>query len=282
MRISLAQIDPVLGDVDANIEKAAEVVREAKEAGSDLVVFPELSLTGYSLGQVPDEVSLDVNDDERIEALLGEAGDISLLLCFHEDDGGGVRTYNSAAYFEDGRLLHVHRKLYLPTYGHFEERKHFAPGQRMRAFTTKFGRMAALICNDAWQPTLGFLAVQDSARVLLVPTNSADSRFPGDMDTTEYWHDITSFYGRMYECYVVFVNRVGTEEDLAFWGNSHVVDPVGNLMVEAPLYKEALVTADLDLQSVLYRRRRVPLLREARLGLLSREMNRLAEEGGDL
>jgi predicted amidohydrolase len=281
MRIALAQVDPVLGDVGANIEKAAAVIRDAKEANSDLVVFPELSLTGYSLGQVSDEVSLDINNDERIRALVDETGDISLLLCFHEDDGG-VRTYNSAAYFEEGRLLHVHRKLYLPTYGHFEERKHFAPGQRMRAFSTKHGRMAALICNDAWQPTLGFLAVQDGARVLLVPTNSADSRFPGDMDTTEYWHDITSFYGRMYECYVVFVNRVGTEGDLAFWGNSHVTDPVGNLMVEAPLYKETMITADLDLQSVLQRRRRVPLLREARLGLLSREMMRLAEEGGDL
>ncbi|MBA2692607.1 MAG: amidohydrolase [Rubrobacter sp.] len=281
MRIALAQVDPILGDVSANIEKAAEAVREAKSLGSDLVVFPELSLTGYSLGQVSDEVSLDINNDERIKELLAEAGDTSLLLCFHEDDGG-VRTYNSAAYFEDGHLLHLHRKLYLPTYGHFEERKHFAPGQRMRAFTTKHGRMAALICNDAWQPTLGFLAVQDSARVLLVPTNSADSRFPGDMDTTEYWHDITSFYGRMYECYVVFVNRVGTEGDLAFWGNSHVADPMGNLMAEAPLYKETLITADLDLGSVLQRRRRVPLLREARLGLLSREMNRLSDEGGDL
>ena len=192
------------------------------------------------------------------------------------------RTYNSAAYFEDGSLLHLHRKLYLPTYGIFEERKFFSPGQRMKAFGTKFGSMAALICNDAWQPALGFLAVQDGARVLLVPTNSADSRFPGDLDTTEYWHDITRFYARMYECYVVFVNRVGTEGDLDFWGNSHVVDPWGNLVVEAPLYKEAVVTADLDLQSVLRRRRKVPLLREARLGLLDRELHRLVEEGGDL
>lgn len=281
MKIALAQVAPVLGDVDANIAKAAEVVREAKSLGAELVVFPELSLTGYSLGQVSEEVSVDITEDERIRALLEEIGEISVLLCLHEDDGN-VRTYNSAAYFEDGKLLHLHRKLYLPTYGHFEERKHFAPGQRMRAFSTKFGRMAALICNDAWQPTLGFLAVQDSARVLLVPTNSADSRFPGDMDTTEYWHDITTFYGRMYECYVVFVNRVGSEGDLAFWGNSHVVNPMGTVIAEAPLYKEVLITADLDLRSVLHRRRRVPLLREARLGLLSREMNRLAEEGGDV
>lgn len=280
MRVALAQIAPILGDVDANFLGAREVIREAKEQNADLIVFPELSLTGYSLGQISEEVSIEV-DDERITALVEEAGETSILLGFHEDDGV-ARTYNSAAYFENGSLVHLHRKLYLPTYGIFEERKHFSPGQRMRAFGTKFGRMAVLICNDAWQPTLGFLAVQDSARVLLIPTNSADSRFPADADSTEYWRDITRFYGRMYECYVVFVNRVGTEGDLEFWGCSHVVDPFGKLVAQAPLYKESLITVELDMRTVLQRRRRIPLLREARLGLLSRELNRLVEEGGDL
>ena len=280
MRVALAQVNPVLGDVDANLLQTEKAIQNAREKGADLVVFPELSLTGYSLGGIDDDVSMGVLD-ERLTAMIQKTGDISVVLGFHEDSGT-FRTYNSAAYFEDGALAHLHRKLYLPTYGIFEERKFFSPGQRMLAFGTKFGRMATLICNDAWQPALGFLAVQDSARVLLVPTNSADSRFPGDLDTTEYWHDITRFYAKMFECYVVFVNRVGTEGDLDFWGSSHVVDPLGNIMVEAALYKEDMVTADLDLKSVMQRRRRVPLLREARLGLLSRELNRLVEEGGDL
>lgn len=276
----MAQVAPVLGDVDANFELARQSVREAREKGADLVVFPELSMTGYSLGQVSEEVSIEASDP-RITELAEEAGDVSVVIGFHED-GSGVRTYNSAAYLEGGQILHLHRKLYLPTYGIFEERKHFSPGQNMRAFTSRFGRMAMMICNDAWQPALGFLAVQDFARVLLIPTNSADSRFPGDLDTTEYWRDITEFYGRMYECYVVFVNRVGSEGDLDFWGNSHVVDPWGQTIVEAPLRKETIITADLDLQSVLKRRRKVPLLKEARLSLLNRELHRLAEEGGDL
>ena len=276
----MAQVAPVLGDVDANFELARRSIREAREKGADLVVFPELSMTGYSLGQVSDEVSIEASDP-RIADLAEEAGDVSVVIGFHED-GAGVRTYNSAAYLEGGRILHLHRKLYLPTYGIFEERKHFSPGQNMRAFTSRFGRMAMMICNDAWQPTLGFLAVQDFARVLLIPTNSADSRFPDDLDTTEYWRDITEFYGRMYECYVVFVNRVGSEGDLDFWGNSHVVDPWGNTIVEAPLRDETILTADLDLQGVLKRRRKVPLLKEARLSLLNRELTRLAEEGGDL
>ena len=280
MRVALAQINPVLGDVDANLRQTEEAIEKARGKDADLVVFPELSLTGYSLGSIDDDVSMGVLD-ERLTAMIQRVGDISVVLGFHEDSGT-FRTYNSAAYFEAGSLTHLHRKLYLPTYGIFEERKFFSPGQRMLAFGTKFGRMAMLICNDAWQPAMGFLAVQDSARVLLIPTNSADSRFPGDLDTTEYWHDITRFYAKMFECYVVFVNRVGTEGDLEFWGNSHVVDPLGNRIVEAALYKKDLVTADLDLQSVMRRRRKIPLLREARLGLLSRELSRLAEEGGDL
>lgn len=278
MRVALAQTNPVLGDVEANLRESARVVERARSGGADLVVFPELSMTGYSLGQVAEEVSIEAADPRMRELAAGET---AVVVGFHEDDGN-IRTYNSAACFEDGGLVHLHRKLYLPTYGIYEERKHFAPGQRMRAFSTKQGRLAVLICNDAWQPTVGFLAVQDSARVLIIPTNSADSRFPGDLDTTEYWHDITHFYARMYECYVVFVNRVGTEGELDFWGSSHVVDPFGKVLVEAPLYEESLVFADLDLGSVLQRRRRVPLLREARLGLLSREMNRLADEGGDV
>lgn len=280
MRVALAQINPVLGDVEANLRQTEVAIEEARAKGADLIVFPELSLTGYLLGQINDEVSIEVQD-ERLKDLARKAGDVSVLLGFHEDSGT-FRTYNSAAYFEDGSLGHLHRKLYLPTYGIFEERKFFSPGQRMLAFGTKFGRMATLICNDAWQPALGFLAVQDSARVLLIPTNSADSRFPGDLNTTEYWHDTTRFYARRFECYVVFVNRVGTEGDLAFWGSSHVVDPLGNIIAEAALYKEDMVTTNLDLKSVMLRRRKVPLLREARLGLLSRELNRLVEEGGDL
>ena len=107
--------------------------------------------------------------DERVAALTALAGETSIVIGFHEDSDT-FRTYNSAAYLESGTLVHLHRKLYLPTYGIFEERKFFSPGQSMRAFGTKFGRMAVLICNDAWQPALGFLAVQDGARVLLVPT----------------------------------------------------------------------------------------------------------------
>jgi predicted amidohydrolase len=280
MRITLAQVSSMLGDLDANLARGAEIVAQAAQEDSDLVVFPELFLTGYALSQVDEDVSM-AADDPRLAALSSLVPQTDVLIGLYED-GHGVHNYNAAAYLDATGVVHTHRKLYLPTYDVFEERKHFSPGQSMRAFQTRHGRMATLICNDAWQPHLAFLAVQDGALVLLMPTNSSQSRFPERYDSQTYWRDITVFYARMYQCYVVFCNRVGDEgENLRFWGGSHIVDPWGKIVCELPEDEEAVVTTDINLANVRKRRREVPLVREARLGLLAREANRLAEEGGD-
>jgi len=280
MRLTLAQVDCRLGDVEANLERAGQAIDGALGEGADLIVFPELSLTGYAIGEVDADLSM-AADDPRLVALAERAGHAGVLVGFVED-GPGVHVYNSAAYFQAGRLVHVHRKLYLPTYEIFEERKHFSPGQSMRAFPTAQGRMATLTCNDAWQPQLAFVAIQDGAQILLIPTASAQSRFPEKYDSRSYWNDITRFYARMFQAYVVFVNRVGQEGELCFWGGSHAVDPWGEPVGEAPLDAEQLLTVDIDLARVRQRRRQVPLVKEARLGLLQREVQRLADEGGDL
>ncbi|MGH3666161.1 MAG: nitrilase-related carbon-nitrogen hydrolase [Egibacteraceae bacterium] len=279
MRIALVQCAPRLGDLGANLIMAGDAIAEARAAGAELIVFPELALSGYAVGEVDADLALEP-DDPSLLGLSRAAGDAGLLI--GDQEGAGVHRYNTVAYYQFGSPVHSHRKLFLPTYGVFEERKHFDPGQRMRAYQTPWGRMATLICNDAWQPQLPFVAVQDGAVILLVPSNSSQSRFPEHWDAKEYWHDITRFYARMFECYVVFVNRVGQEGPLSFWGGSHVVDPWGELVVAAPEQDVALVSADLDLAAVRQRRRQVPLVKEARLALLEREIRRLADEGGDL
>jgi len=279
MRITLAQTPSVLGEVDENLERAHDIIRSAGRENSDVVIFPELFLTGYSLARVDKDVALST-DDERLLALGTIAPETDVLIGLYED-GLGVHNYNAAAYYDADKLVHTHRKLYLPTYDIFEERKFFSPGQTLRAFDTRQGRVATLICNDAWQPQLAFLAVQDGARVLFVPTNSSQSRFPEQYDSKAYWHNITVFYARMFQCYVVFCNRVGEEGELRFWGGSHIVDPWGRVIRQLPAEEEAIVTHEIDLAMVRKRRREVPLVREARLGLLVREATRLAEEGGD-
>jgi predicted amidohydrolase len=280
MRVALAQIDCVLGDTDGNLGKAKEVVAAARERGADLTVFPELSLSGYALGELGADVAIEARS-EPITSLAEAAGKMALVAGFCEE-GRGFLTYNSAAYLEGGVLRHVHRKLYLPNYRIYEERKHYNPGQSMRAFDTRFGRMAILICNDAWQPFLPFIAVHDGAQGLIIPADSGSYPYPELLDTKDYWRGITRFYARMLESYVVFVNRVGKQDEMVFWVYSHVVDPWGTVVAEGPLHEEALITADMDLGDVRRRRREVPLVKEARLALLARELNRLAEEGGDL
>jgi predicted amidohydrolase len=281
MRLALAQIDCVLGDTDENLHRAKEVVAKARDRDADLTVFPELSLSGYALGELGDDVAIEAQS-KPIMSLAEEAGEMAVVVGFCEE-GRGFHTYNSVAYLEGGSLLHLHRKLYLPNYRIYEERKHYNPGQSMRAFDTSLGRMAMLICNDAWQTFLPFIAVQDGAQVLIIPADSGSyPSYPELLDTRGYWRGITRFYARMLECYVVFVNRVGKQDNLVFWGYSHVVDPWGTVVAEGPLHEEALITADIDLGNVRRRRREVPLVKEARLALLARELNRLVDEGGDL
>jgi N-carbamoylputrescine amidase len=275
VRVALGQVEPALGDVSENTRRTREVLDRARSEGVDLVVFPELTLTGYSLGRVNEEVARSV-DDPEIAGLAEAADGLACVVGFAE--AGRVHTYNSAAYLERGAVRQVHRKLYLPNYDIWEERKHFTPGGTMRSFDTDIGPVAILICSDAWQPALAVLAVQDGARVLIVPANST-RRLPA---IQEEWRDVSRFYARMLECYVVFVNRVGEEHELSFWGGSHVYDPWGELVAEAPVDEPALVTVELDLGRVRRRRRELPLVKEARLALLSRELERLAAEGGDL
>lgn len=282
MRITLAQLDSRLGEIDVNIGRAEQAIAQAARESPDLIVFPELFLSGHSVGEVDRDLAL-AADDEALLKLAQQAAPAGLVMGFVEAGTSGLHTYNSAAYYERGRLVHVHRKLYLPTYQVFEERKHFAPGQSLRSFPVGArDRMAMLVCNDAWQPQLAFLATQDGARALIVPTASAQSFFPDRYDSHGYWRGITRFYGRMFQLYVIFANRVGNEGKLRFWGGSHVVDPWGNVAAEAPEDVEHLLTVEVNMADVQRRRREIPLAREARLGLIRREIDRLLEEGGDL
>jgi len=164
-------------------------------------------------------------------------------------------------------------------YGRFEEHKHFSPGPALRAFDTRLGRTAVLICNDAWQAPLAYVAAHDGARLLIVPAasslESADGTDPAELERD--WGDLLRFHARFLQAWVVFVNRVGDEAGVTFWGGSRVIDPWGRVVAQAPRGEEALVYADLDVSAVRRRRRELPLLKEPRLGLIRREIDRLID-----
>jgi predicted amidohydrolase len=276
IRVTLAQVDCVLGDVEENARRARTTIERARDEGADLVVFPELSLSGYALGAVTEDVAVAL-DDLVVESVAEAADGIAAVVGCVEN--GRVHTYNSALFLDGGRIVHVQRKTHLPTYGRWEEHKHFAQGSALRAFDTRLGRFAILICNDAWQAPMAYIAAHDGARVLIVPACSsleaAAGTDPAELERD--WGDLLRFHARFLQAWVVFVNRVGEEAGVTFWGGSRVVDPWGRIVAEAPRGEPALVHAELDLSAVRRRRREMPLLKEPRLGLIRREVDRLIE-----
>jgi predicted amidohydrolase len=231
VRLALAQLDARLGDVPANEQRVRETLARARAEGADLVVFPELFLSGYALRSVAADTT---RTPEEVAALVDEP---AALVGFHEPG------HNSVAYVESGTVRHVHRKLSLVGGKPFWEDELHSPGSEVRTFETPWTRMAVLICNDAWEPPLPFAAVEDGAEVLLIPSCSS-SEVP---EAERIWRELTRVYARVLQCHVVFVNRVGTEPGLTYWGGSHVVDPGGTVVAEAPRFEEALLVVDLEL-----------------------------------
>ena len=239
-----------------------DAVRDAREQDADVLVTPELALSGYALAG-------DTARQLADAAAVGENGGPAVVVGFHER--ADEATYNSAAWVDRGSVVHVHRKLYLCDYPPFDEHRLYAPGDELRAFDTRFGRVAILTCNDAWQPFLPALAAHDGAELLVIP--AASSTTVGEAE--EYWRDLTRLYARLLQCYVVFANQAGSAGGFTFWGGSHVVDPSGEVVAAAGT-EETLLVADVDLGRVAARRAELPLLRDLRAGLLASELSRRA------
>jgi len=276
LRIALAQVAPVLGDVTANLALHLRMGRRAARAGARLVVFPELSLTGYRLQDLVSEVALRIEPDGPLRPLFSLSRRIALVLGLVEESEGH-RYYNSALFLEGGRVRHVHRKVYLPTYGMFEEGRYFAAGDRLAAFRTRLGRMGMLVCEDLWHPSSALILAQDGADHLLVLSNGPTHSVAGGCGSQnqETWRDLVKVTAQMMTCYVVLVNRVGVEDGIHFSGGSNVIDPLGRIVATGRPLHEDLIVCDLDRATLRRARTFYPLLRDERLPLLSREVQRL-------
>jgi N-carbamoylputrescine amidase len=270
MRVVIAQQDAVLGDIPANAQLAMDAIEAAREAGAELLVFPELSLTGYALGADATALALPADDPVLVE-LAAAAGTLDAVIGFVEETADGPS--NSAAYLSRGVVQHVQRKTHLPTYSRWDEGRRFTAGDALQAFPTRFGTAAILICHDAWHPVLAMLAALDGAGLLIVP---AASGARGDNDELERdWATLLNHHARFTQVHIVFANRTGLENNARFWGGSRVVDPFGAVVAQGPRDEPALVVADIDPGAVTRRRDEIPLLAHARLDLLAREFGRL-------
>ena len=276
LRLALAQIEPRLGDLEANVSRHLAWARRAIRNGADLLVFPELSLTGYLLQDLVADVAVPLHDPRPIRRLLEMSRRIAMVVGLVEETPAH-RFHNSALFLTGGRVRHVHRKVYLPTYGMFDEGRYFAAGDRLEAFTTPLGRMGLLICEDFWHPSTALVLAQDGADYLLVvsagPTERVDRR--RGLIGQETWKDLVKVSAQMQTLFVAYANRVGFEDGVNFAGGSCVFDPFGEALVEGPILEEGLVVCDLERSALRRARTMLPLLRDERLPVLAREVQRI-------
>lgn len=277
LTLALAQIATKLGDIQSNLEKHLDFIQQAKSQNADLVVFPELSLTGYLLQDIAPTVAHRPDDDDPVfKPLLKASNDLDLVVGFVDEDPRH-RFYIASAYLSGGRVLHVHRKVYLPTYGLFDEGRFFAWGDSIRAFDTKFGRVGLLICEDFWHASPPYLLWLDGADLMLFASASPGRGIThGEKLESAWWVEhINRAYASLFTTFVAHTNRVGFEDGLHFWGGATIFDPNGDLLAQGPYQAEALVVADLDLAQLHRTRSRLPLLRDERHALVRREIERI-------
>ncbi|MBN1303262.1 MAG: hypothetical protein JXA13_02420 [Anaerolineales bacterium] len=277
LNLALAQINTKLGNVQANLEKHLDLIRDAQKQDAGLIVFPELSLTGYVLQDlVPNVSHHPAEDDPVFKPLLEASRGIDIVVGFVDEDQRH-RFYIAAAYLSQGRVLHVHHKVYLPTYGLFDEGRFFAWGDAIRAFDTPYGRMGILICEDFWHASPPYLLWLDGADVLLLTSASPGRGLNEEpvLESARWVEHINQAYASVFTNFVVHSNRVGYEDGLNFWGGSAVYDPNGVLLAKAPPHEEALTFAKLDLNQLHRTRYRLPLLRDERTNLVQKELNRI-------
>ncbi len=295
LRIALAQIAPRLGLLDENLAHHHALIAEARTGGAGLVVFPELGLTGYLLQDLAAEVAMRLDDPRLLELAAATAaapgsangdtpasGGISAIVSFVEESADH-RLFIAVALLEDGRVRHVQRKLFLPTYGLFDERRFFAAGDLLRATPSGLGIGVGLsVCEDFWHLAVPQLLALDGAQ-LLVNVSSSPGRDLAALNevglgTATSWRTLLRTYAQLTTSFVVFVNRVGVDESISFWGGSEVIGPNGDAVFSAPLYDEGLYFVDVDLGDVRRERIALPLLRDERLELAIRELDRIVSE----
>ncbi|HET6204002.1 MAG TPA: nitrilase-related carbon-nitrogen hydrolase [Planctomycetota bacterium] len=272
--VALAQTRPVLGALGENLDRHLEVAERAIRARARLVVFPELSLTGYHLRDLVPDVALRA-DDRRLARLarLSRRASIAVGAVEESDDH---RFFNSAFLFEGGSLLAVHRKVYLPDYGMFEEGRHFAAGDRFEPVQSRLGRLGLLICEDLWHLSssyLHFLRRADSLLCLAASPGRGVTGTEGEVGTARAWNTLLEAQALAFTVHVVFCNRVGFEDGAYFWGGSKVVSPFGRVVAQAADGEE-LVLGPIDGGALRRSRMLTPLRRDEKALLTLREIER--------
>jgi len=278
-KVALAQIKPKLGCVGDNLSIIEEQVAAAILDKADLVIFPELALTGYFLKDLVPDVALTL-DSPEIARLKRLSADIAIAVGFVETTSD-YRFYNSAIFLDKGEIVHLHRKVYLPTYGLFDEQRYLARGDRFRAFDTRFGRFGMLICEDLWHLSAPYILAMDGAATILCLSSSPGRGLTNDerLGSTIAWQRLTATTATFLNARVLYCNRVGYEDGINFWGGSEAVAPCGTSIARGKLMDEDLVYATINEGELRRERILSPLMRDENLPLTIRELQLIENRG---
>jgi predicted amidohydrolase len=277
-RVAMVQSSPALGDQQRNFKAHLDQIAAAVDQGADLVVFPELSLTGYFVRDMVPDLAL-CPESPELEPLVQASAGAAVVFGFVEESSQN-HFYNAAAFAEDGRIVHVHRKVYLPTYGLFDEQRYFAAGNRIQAFQSqRFGRVGMLLCEDFWHISTAAIMQAEEVDLLICVANSPGRGVSGHtIGTAETYDHFTKAVAQMVGAVVVLVNRVGFEDGLCFWGGSRTVGPDGQVLAQAPLLDEAIAVAEFDPREIRRQQIITPLGRDQRLLVTIEEFNRIRRQ----
>ena len=284
VKVALAQIAPRLGDLDANVKLHLDVLARARRAKADLVVFPELGLTGYTLKDLVEDVAIDPDTHPLFSRLMSRTCGLSAVFGFVEErpvERGLF--YNAAAFVSDGRLLHVHRKVYLPTNGLFEEAKFFAQGREFRTFAAPWGRVGLLICRDFLHYGANYVHYASGADIIICISAAPGRGIEGGdaFATSRMWELMGEAMSVFSTAFVVYANRAGLEDGVSFGGGSFVYAPGGKRIARAAYLDPDLVVCPIDLSDVREARRKLPLKLDEKPEAIWRSLERIVRAPED-
>jgi len=276
--VALAQVKPKLGCVADNLLIIEEAVEKGIREGAGLVLFPELALTGYFLKDLVPDVALSL-DSPEVRRLMELSRHISIAFGFVEVSSD-YRFFNSSLYLEDGAIRHLHRKVYLPTYGLFDEQRYLARGERFRAFDSRFGRIGMLICEDMWHLSASYILAMDGATTILCLSSSPGRGITSDesLGSTIAWQKLNSSTAMFLNCRVFYCNRVGYEDGVNFWGGSESITPSGSVSVRGNILEEDFVLARIEEGALRRERIFSPMMRDENLFITMKELRRIEQE----
>jgi NAD+ synthetase len=279
LRLAIAQFRPTKGAYRQNLERLGEIFHQfsANGAAPDVVLAAEAALTGYFLEGGVRELARSAEElFGDLSAIHRASGAPPFDICTGFYEVFDNTLHNSAMYASlggnDAGIRHVHRKVFLPTYGVFDEERFVEPGRSVEAFDTRWGRAAVLICEDAWHSIMPMLAALDGAQLLLIPSASPARGITPDADdqrpaSLSRWERLAQDMAGEHGIYVAIAQLVGFEGGKAFPGGSMVAGPRGDLLQRGPVFADAVIRADLPMEEITRARADMPLLSDLEMRL---------------